>query len=326
MLFLGRRDVEQLLDPGELIDAVAVAMADLSAGRASVPSRVGARIVARDAVLAAMPGYSPTLGVLAAKLLAVFPRNQPEDGPTHQALIAVFDPATGAPLAVMDGDAITAARTAACSALSIRLLARADARTLAVLGTGVQAHAHALAAGGVRAFTDVRVAGRDRGRADALAERLTAAGLAARSVPSWPEALDGADVVCAATGTEAPIVRREWLGEGVHVTSVGYTAGGREVDDATVADALVVVESRDTAIAPFPVGTGDVAAPVAQGLVRAGDLVELGELVEGRHPGRTSPAQLTLYKSVGVAVQDAAAAGLVLAAARRAHAGQELDR
>jgi ornithine cyclodeaminase len=145
-------------------------------------------------------------------------------------------------------------------------------------------------------------------------------------VASWSEALAGADVVCAATGTSEPIVRREWLAAGTHVTSVGYTAGGREVDDETVADALVVVESRDTVVAPFPVGTDDVAGPVARGLLAVDDLVEIGELVEGRHPGRASLAQLTLYKSVGVAVQDAAAAGLVLAAARRAGVGRELDR
>jgi alanine dehydrogenase len=323
--FVAGRDVERLLDTRELIDAVAVAMADLSAGRASVPRRVAAQVSAKQAVLAAMPGYSPTLGVLAAKLLTVFPQNSSTDGPTHQALIAVFDPATGTPLAVMDGNAITAARTAACSALSIRLLARDDAQVLAVLGTGVQAHAHALAAATVHPFAEVRVAGRDSKRAARLAERLRGSGLAARAVVSWPAALQGADVVCAATSTREPVVRREWLTAGVHVTSVGYTAGGREVDDATVADALVVVEARDTVTAPFPVGSDDVASPLARGLIGERDLVEIGELVDGRRSGRSSPEQITLYKSVGVAVQDAAAAGLIVKSALRSNLGQTLD-
>src|SRR3954453_11676394 len=139
-------------------------MADLSAGRASVPPRVGARVAEVDGILGAMPGYSPAVGVLAAKVVAVFPRNT--DVPTHQALIAVFDPATGTPVAVLDGEAITAARTAAGSALSIRLLARADARVLAVLGTGVQARSHALAAAAVHPFTEGRIAGRQPGPGD----------------------------------------------------------------------------------------------------------------------------------------------------------------
>jgi len=325
MLLIDKGEVDRMLDLGELVDAVAVAMADLSAGRASVPPRVGAQVAAQGAVLAAMPGYSPTLGVLAAKLLAVFPRNRPTDGPTHQALIAVFDPATGTPVALMDGNAITAARTAACSALSIRLLARDDAGVLTVLGTGVQAHAHALAATAARPFAEVRIAGRSPEKAEQLAARLRGASLPAAATTSWAEALAGADVVCATTSTQEPLVRREWLAPGAHVTSVGYVAGGREIDDATVADALVVVESRDTASAPFPVGSDDVAVPLAKGLIDRGDLVEIGELVEGRHPGRTSADQITLYKSVGVAVQDAAAAGLVVAAARRAGAGQEIE-
>src|SRR3954453_21397370 len=148
-------------------------MADLSAGRASVPPRVGARVAEVDGILGAMPGYSPAVGVLAAKVVAVFPRNT--DVPTHQALIVVFDPTTGTPVAVMDGEAITAARTAAGSALSIRLLAGMGTRVLAVLGTGVQAHAHVLAATAVRPFDQIRIAGRTPSRAARLAEELAAA-------------------------------------------------------------------------------------------------------------------------------------------------------
>jgi alanine dehydrogenase len=306
MLVLGRDEVRALLDLDGLIDALAGAMADLSAGRASMPPRVAALVEERDALLGAMPGYVPSLDVLAAKLVTLFPGNAGTAVPTHQALIAVFDTRTGEPVAVMDGTEITAARTAACSALSARLLAREDARVLAILGTGVQARVHARAIPRVRDIAEIRVAGRDRAKAQALAREL---GPTARAVASFDEAAGGADVVCAATHAAEPVVHRAALRPGTHVISVGYNTAGREVDEATVADALVV-EERATALAPPPAGANDVA-----GLDPAA-VCEIGELVLGRRPGRTAADQITLYKSVGVAVQDAAAAAMVLAAAR----------
>jgi alanine dehydrogenase len=312
MLVLGRDEVRALLDLETLMDALATAMADLSAGRASMPPRVAALVEERDALLGAMPGYVPSLGVLAAKLVTLFPGNAGTAIPTHQALIAVFDPATGEPVALMDGTEITAARTAAGSALATRLLAREDAATLAILGTGVQARAHAQAIARVREIAEIRVAGRDPAKARALAEEL---GPPARAVGSFDEAARGADVVCAATHAAEPVVHRTALAPGVHVNSVGYNSAGREVDEATVAGALVVVESRATAFAPAPAGAGDLVG------LGPDDVVEVGELVLGERPGRTSPDQITLYKSVGVAVQDAAAAAIVLAAASERGSG-----
>src|ERR671925_679724 len=172
MLLLSRSEVEELLDLDELIEALAEAMADLSAGRASVPHRVGARVDDRDGLLAAMPGYTPSAGALATKLVTLLPGNAGTALPTHQAVIAVFDPENGRPRALLDGTAITAIRTAAGSALATRLLAREDAATLAILGTGVQARSHARAVTRVRAFKELRVAGRERAKAEALAEEL----------------------------------------------------------------------------------------------------------------------------------------------------------
>src|SRR5690348_10582026 len=143
VLILSERDVEALLDVDALIDALADAMVDLSAGRASVPNRVGARVAGSDGLLAAMPGYTPSAGALATKLVTLFPGNAGGELPTHQAVVVVFDPATGRPVALLDGNAITATRTGAGSALATRLLAREDASKLAILGTGVQARAHA---------------------------------------------------------------------------------------------------------------------------------------------------------------------------------------
>jgi len=318
VLVLAERDVVALLDVDELIDALADAMADLSAGRASMPARSAAFIDVGTATgLLDMPCYVPSLRALTSKLVSVFPGNAGSGVPVRQAVVVVFDPVDGAPSAVLEATYLTAIRTAACSALSVRLLARENATVLAVLGTGAQATAHARAVSRVRPFRQIRIAGRDEGKATKLAAELSEElPVEVRAVGSYVEALDGADVVCAATYAVEPVVRREWLASGAHVTSVGYHPQGRELDDATVADALLVVESREAALNAVPPNR-DLAEPIERGLITPDHLhAELGELVTGSARGRTAPNQLTLYKSVGVAVQDAVAAALVLAAAR----------
>ena len=324
MLILNRLQVEALLDVDALIDALASAMADLSAGRASVPDRVAALVPEHEGFLAAMPGFVPSAKVLMSKLVSLFPHNAGTGLPTHQAVIVAFDPDTGQPVALLDGTAITAIRTGACSALSARLLARPDADVLAILGTGVQARSHARAMCRVMPIRQIRVAGRDYAKAAALAAELSdTLQTDAQAVETYREALQGAGIACATTHTAEPVIRRAWLTAGVHVTSVGY--GGREIDDATVADALVCVESRRSALAPFPSGSNDLLMPIRDGVITADHVhAELGELVAGIKPGRNSPDQITLYKSVGVAVQDAAAAALVLVAAHKQGIGEEI--
>ena len=314
MLVLSQADVRELLDLDALVDALAEAHRDLSAGRTSMPPRVAALVTDRDALLGVMPAYLPSAG-LACKLVTLFPRNR--DRETHQAAIMVFDPENGTPLALMDGTYVTATRTAAGSALATRLLARSDARVLAVIGTGVQARTHARAIPRVRPIEEIRIAGRDRSKAAALAAEL---GPSARVVDSYEEAIHGADIVAATTHATEPVVRREWLALGTHVNSVGLNPAGRELDDATVRAATLVVESRESALAPPPAG-----APELAGIDPAEVHAELGELVAGVRPGRTSPDELTLYKSVGVAVQDVAAAALVLTEAQERGLGRQID-
>jgi alanine dehydrogenase len=311
VILLSQSEVRELLDLDALVDALAAAHRELSEGKASMPARIAA-FAERDGLLGAMPSYLPSAG-LACKLVSLFPHNR--DRHTHQALICVFDPTNGTPVALMDGTYITATRTAAGSALATRLLAREDARVLALLGAGVQARTHANALKRVRQFDEVRVASRDAGRAAALAAEI-----GARAAGSFEEAVRGADVVAATTHAAEPVVLREWLAPGAHVNSVGANPAGRgEVDPAIVRDALVAVEYRDSTLAPPPAGASEFrdGAPT--------DVVELGELVAGTKPGRRSPEQITLYKSVGVAVQDAAAAALVLAAARERSVGREIE-
>jgi alanine dehydrogenase len=291
MLVLGQQDVTRLLDIDELIERLERAFVELSAGRASVPPRVAA--FAPDGFLAAMPGYVD--GVLEAKLVSVFPGHEP----SHQALIAVFDAGTGTPRAVMDGTHITAVRTGASSAVATRALARDDARVLAVLGAGVQARSHLDAVRRVRDFNEVRVASRTGAHAEAVAAET-----GATAVEWFEEAVRGADVVCCCTHAGSPVLRREWLDPGTHVCSVGV-GDGPELDDATVNAGLLVVESP-AAFEPFPAGTHELSG------LDPSIGVELGQILSGGHPGRTSDDEITVYKSMGHAVEDAAAAALVL--------------
>jgi alanine dehydrogenase len=285
-----------LLDVGLLLERLERAFVELSAGRASVPPRIAA--FAEQGLLAAMPGYVD--GVLTAKLVAVFP----DHDPSHQALIAGFDSETGTPQAVMDGTHITAVRTGASSAVATRALAREDARVLAVIGAGVQARSHLDAVERVREFDEVRVASRTFEHAQALAQEA-----GATAVELFEEAVRGADVVCCCTHASEPILRREWLAPGTHICSVGSSQEGPELDRETVTAGLLCVESR-VAFEPPPAGAFEL-----QGLDPS-EAVELGEVLAGTRPGRASDDQITVYKSMGHAVEDAAAAALVLERAR----------
>jgi ornithine cyclodeaminase/alanine dehydrogenase-like protein (mu-crystallin family) len=307
MLVLTREQVRELLDLDALLDALERAFVELSAGRTSVPPRVAAST--ELGFLAAMPGYAD--GILETKLVSVFAGNR--DLPTHQATISLFDDEDGRPLALMDGTEITATRTGASSAVSIRALAREDARVLAVLGAGVQGRSHVAAARRVRDFDELRVASRNVEHARGLAGDVGAV-----AVDSFEEAVRGADVVCVCTDAPEPVLSAEWLAVGTHVSSVGVSREGPELDHATVTAGLLVVESR-VAFEPYPAGAHEL-----QGL-DPDSAVELGEVLAGTREGRSSPEQITVYKSMGHAVEDAAAAGLVYRQARERGIGTEVE-
>jgi alanine dehydrogenase len=305
VLVLSRDEVRRMLDLEALIDRLSAAFVELSAGRASVPPRV-ASVVPDRGLLAAMPGYVG--GTLETKLVSVFPGNEP----SHQALIAVFDSATGTPAALLDGTHITAMRTGASSAVATRALAREDARVLTVLGAGVQARSHLASVRLVRRFDDIRIANRSHSLARDLADEV-----GAFAVETFEEAVRGADVICACTNSADPVLRREWLSPGTHVNSVGASQEGPELDPETVTAGLLAVESR-VAFEPPPAGAFEL-----QGL-DPDAAVELGEVLSGTRDGRASEEQITVYKSMGHAVEDAAAAALVLERARAEGVGTEV--
>lgn len=327
MLILSRPEVESLLDLDKLVDALAAAMAELSAGKVSMPPRIASYVPEHGGVLAAMPVYVPSSQTLSTKLVTVFPGNVAKSLESHQAMIAVFDSETGLVQAVMDGAYITAVRTAAGSALATRLLARPESSRLTIIGTGVQARAHARAISRVRTIHEIRIAGRSMEKANALAKEIFEEhGIQSRGFESAEEAAKGADIICATTHAAEPVVLGRWLEPGMHVTSVGFNIAGREVDAEGIAKALLVVESREVALAPPPVGANEIGWAIRDGVITAGHIhAEIGELVSGKRPGRTSPGQITLYKSVGIALQDAVAARLVLDAAKAREVGKEVE-
>jgi ornithine cyclodeaminase/alanine dehydrogenase-like protein (mu-crystallin family) len=311
LLFLSQADVVRLLDIDKLLQALAGAFVELSAGRTSVPPRIAAR-TATGGLLGAMPGY--IAGVLEAKLVSVFPQNHVRGLPSHQGVIALFDEDTGAPLAVMDGVAITAIRTGASAAVAARWLARPEASTLAILGAGVQGHSHLAAFPRVRDFKEIRIASRNA----ATAEALAAENPLARPVATFKEAVQGADVVCCCTDAREPVIKYEWLVPGAHVSSVGGTFGP-ELDPQTIGAGMIFVESRDAVRQPPPAGAHEL-----QGL-RPESVTEIGEVIAGTQPGRAAPDQLTVYKSSGHAVEDAAAVRLVYERAVAEGAGQRVS-
>jgi len=316
LLLLNRQQVESLLDLDALVEALAPAMAELSAGRVSMPGRSVAQVEGRHGLLGVMPAYLPQSKTLSCKLVTLFPENK--DTPTHQAVVLLFDPASGAPAAMLDGTSITAIRTAAGSALATRLLARPEAERLLIIGTGVQALSHARAVSRVRKLRDIRVAGRDAAKCAAFAHDLQRElGIPAAACALSAAAFKDAHVVCATTHTVEPVVRGAWLEPGTHVNSVGMNAAGHEVDAEAVRRAQVYVEYRAAALAPPPSGANDLVGAALRG--------EIGEVVAGSCPGRESPQQITLYKSVGVAVQDAVAARLVYDAALKRGLGERVE-
>lgn len=311
LLYLSRADVERLLDVDSMLDALGRALVVFSSGITSVPPRTGARVGDRG-ILGAMPGYVPGIA-LEVKLVSVFPANHDHGLPSHQGLILVFDEDTGTPLAVMDGTYITAIRTGGTAAVAARALARDDASVLAILGAGVQGGSHLQTFPKVRDFAEIRVASRDPDHARALAAQHPRA----LAVESFEVAVRGADVVACCTDAREPILRREWLKPGVHVSSVGGT-WGPELDTETIAAGRLFVEWRGAATNPPPAGAAEL-----QGF-DASSLTEVGEVLAGTKPGRMSPDEITVYKSTGHAVEDAATARLVYDRAKAEGAGVSL--
>ena len=318
VLVLNQAEVERLLDMEGCIEAMADALASLARGEVQVPLRFIVSPEDGGSLLGLMPahrgGGSPLYSL---KTVAVFPDNPKRGLDAHQGTVTLFDGETGEVRALMNASAITAIRTAAVSAVATRLLAREDVRELAILGAGVQARTHLEAMRLVRDFARVRIYSPTAEHARAVAEEGDA-----ETVSSAEEAVSGADVVVTATNSLEPVLRREWLKPGAHVNVIGGRPPEmREVDVATVAESAFYVDRRESAEnEAYDYRDARDSGAVGPGHIRG----EIGEVLIGAAPGRSGAHELTVFRSLGLAVEDLAAAEYVVRRARETGAGTEV--
>jgi ornithine cyclodeaminase/alanine dehydrogenase-like protein (mu-crystallin family) len=324
ILVLAGYHVRELLPYRECADVMREALAELAAGLLQQPLRTIVR--PRDAAgfMALMPAYGPAAGygLYGLKAICISAGNPALGKDAHQGGVLLFAADTGEPLALVNASALTEIRTAAVSAVATGLLARPDAAELAIIGTGVQGRAHAHAVAATRPLTGIRIAGRDLARARGVAAELAGQlGLPVSAHDAVPEAVAGADIVVTATTSPRPVLRREWLSAGTHLNAVGACVpGDREIDTATMATAALFADSRESVRNE----AGDYLLAQAEGAVNP-VRAELGELLAGTAPGRADDAEITLFESLGLAVEDLAAASYVYQKAKSLGAGTAAD-
>jgi alanine dehydrogenase len=316
LLIVGSADVKRALSMSDCIDAVDKAMRALSSGGADVPLRTVMKLPGGRNFFGVMPGYLSEPQGLGTKIITIFPDNAKLGLSSHVGLVLLFDPEIGFPLAVMDAGEVTAIRTAAASAVATRALARQDASHLAIIGTGEQAVTHLEAISKVRTLKSVRVWGRTPSKAAAFAqEQSSRLGLRVETSTSVEEAVSRADIICTVTSSREPILNGSWLQKGAHVNLVGASQqSSREADNDVVAASRFFVDSRVSARAE----AGELKHAIAAGLVSENHVLgEIGEVLNGKVVGRTSSHDITVYKSLGVAAQDMAAARVIYDRATR---------
>ncbi|MGH2538813.1 MAG: ornithine cyclodeaminase family protein [Candidatus Promineifilaceae bacterium] len=326
MRILSAADVRRALPMAEAIAGMKAAYSQLSAGRADVPLRANLNLEAHHGRLLVMPAYLPAGGELAVKVVAVFPDNAHHGRPTLSAAVLLLDAPTGRPLALLEGASLTAIRTGAGAGAATDALARPEASVVAVLGSGAQARSQLEAMCAVRLVAEVRVFSPNRAHAEAFGAALgpsLPAGARLRVTASPGSALRGADIICAATTSSRPVFDGRDLTPGAHINAIGsFTPQMQEVDAETVRRARVVVDSYAAALAE----AGDLIIPLEAGIIGRDHIwAEIGEILSGAKPGRSDPEEITLFKSVGVAAQDAAAAAIAWRNAEALGLGQSVE-
>lgn len=322
-LLLNRADLQKVLDVSSVIEAVERGFSDFSTGKVVMPVRTAIRVTDPPGVMLVMPCSMTETGALGTKIVSVFPQNPSRGLPTIGALYVLLDAATGFPIAVMDAGFITGLRTAAASAVATKYLAREDAKTLGIFGTGVQGLYHALAIPAVRKIEKILVRGSSVAKAqafiDGLKGRVDAEWVATDSI----EDVAATDIVVTGTTQTTPLFSGSLLKAGAHVNNVGsHAPAAREMDTESIVRSTVVVDSYDACWAE----SGDILIPIDEGAITREHVVaELGEIVSGKKPGRASADQLTLFKSNGLAFQDAVTAALGLERAIAAGVGTEFN-
>ena len=325
LLIIRNADVHRLMSMKDCIEIIDRTMRTVSSGGADLPLRAIARVPGTPNVFGVMPGFLRDPESLGAKVIAVFPANAQRGRSSHMGVVMLFDPREGVPIAILDAAAITAIRTAAASAVATRMLARANAADLAILGTGEQAATHLEAIACIRPLTSIRVWGRSMEKARAFAERESARlGLSIDVSATVQEAVAGASMVCATTHSKEPILQGAWIERGAHVNLVGAsTLDAREADEALVMRSSFFVDFRPSAMAQ----AGELRAAMEMHRADASRHIrgEIGDVLNGSISGRTSDEEITVYKSLGIAAQDLATAHAVYERAKQSGAGTKVE-
>lgn len=321
MRILNREAVAESLSHAECIEAVEAAMRAVSRGDTIMPLRRYMNIPHHGGKFTLMPGYLGEPCTFGVKIVSKFPRSADSPHGSHVGAVMIFDSEEGIPLALLDGNELTAIRTSAASALATRILAPPDGATLAILGTGTQARHHVRALSCVRPITEVRVWGRTGAHARRLLRRLPAS-VAARVCGSAREAVEGADLVCTTTSAAEPVLEGKWLAPGCHVNLVGAAiASSAEADIDVVTRSRFFVDYRASAMDQ----AGELLAAIRDGVVSESHIAgEIGEVLDGKVSGRRDDEEITVYKSLGVAAQDLAAACAAFRNAERKNIGVDL--
>ena len=328
VLVLSHRDVLAALTPESCAAAMAAVLTAHASGETYMPLRSVMVPPGAAGFMGLMPGWrreqQGAAAAFAVKAVCIMPGNPARGLDAHQGLVTLFDGETGVPTAILDAAAITEIRTAAVTAVATSVLARQDARTLAILGAGTQARAHLRALTGTVRFGQVRVYAPTEAHARAVAAQAGDAGAAVRVAPSAEEAVRQADVVVTATSSREPVLRRAWLAPGAHVNAVGASSPqARELDTATVAASALFCDSRES----LRNEAGEFRLAIQEGLIAGEEHVraELGEVLAGTAAGRRDDGELTLFRSLGLAIEDLAAAESAAEAARAHGLGTEVE-
>lgn len=320
VLILNQAEVTNLLPMKECMDVMAEALKALGRGEAILPLRPVMWLPERVGALGMMPAYLANINSMGVKVISVFPGNRETTYDSHQGAVLLFEAKHGTLLALMDASSITAIRTAAVSGVATQLLARADASDLAILGSGVQAGTHLEAMLQARKIRRVRIWSWNPDRAREFAEREARQHtIPISSSPTAQDAVTQADIICTTTSTQQPILQGAWLTPGCHINAVGSsTPAARELDTEAVVRSRFIVDRRESALNE----AGDFLIPKKEGALGDDHIVaELGEVLLNRVPGRTSRKEITLFKSLGLAIEDLAAANHIYQKALSQHRG-----
>jgi ornithine cyclodeaminase len=322
-LIVTQEEVATLLPMAECVEVMASTMAELARGETLLPLRSILWLPERVGALGLMPGALLPEKVLGLKAITLFPGNEGTPLDTHQGAVLLFEAAHGSLLAVIDATSITGIRTAAVSAVATRALAREEAGDLAILGSGVQARTHLEAMACVRKLRRVRVASRSLANARAFAERASKRhGIAVEPVATPREAVEGADLICTATSAREPILRGEWISVGAHINAVGSSVPfARELDTEAVRKCRLYADRRESLVNE----AGDFLIAKKEGAIGEEHVVgEIGEVLIAKAPGRRSRDEITLFKSLGLAVEDVASARHIYQKAKASGRGRFL--